>query len=286
MPADSNSAKDQSSFSLSNPHQLHHESIAITEEMYRAQKLEAVGELAGGIAHDFNSSLGAIAGYADMIREKFCNENDLLDEYVRNIHRATDHAIGLTDKLLAFSQRGKIQKSVFALHDLLTDVMLLLVHSFDKRIILEQQFSAHIDTICGDFGQLQNTLLNIAFNARDALGGSGEIVIATDNPCAQKIAELVPELSAIPARMIQVSICDNGCGMDEATRHRIFEPFYTTKKRGTGTGLGLAAVFGIIESHHGFIHVESQVNNGTAFSIFLPIVDKQEDDSNETGNLD
>jgi PAS domain S-box-containing protein len=248
------------------------------EQLHQSEKMQAIGQLAGGIAHDFNNQLAGVLGYADMLEKHL--EDDTLSRYAINIGKAARRAADLTNQLLAFSRKGKNLSVVVELHRVLADVISILEHSIDKRINIQQLLKATPATTIGDPTQIQNAILNIALNARDAMGKQGELIFETD------IAELDTDFcknqpyEIAPGNYITVSISDNGCGMDaEAIKH-IFEPFYTTKKIGEGTGMGLASVYGTVQSHNGAITVSSAIGQGTTFCLYLPHTQKHLDEPN------
>jgi len=250
------------------------ESAILHEQLRQAQKLESIGQLAGGIAHDFNNMLGAISGYAIMIQRKFAKDNAVLGEYVGVIIDASRRAADLTSKLLAFARRGTYEMLVVDTHETIDDVVKLLKHTIDKKISIIQRLEATPCTVMGDRTQLQNAVLNLAVNARDAMPDGGDLTFTTRiiDIDADFIRSKSLKLQA--GRFITMSVSDTGVGMDEATKARMFEPFFTTKKVGKGTGLGLASVYGTMKSHNGAIVVESELGMGITFTMYIPLVDR------------
>ncbi len=240
------------------------------EQLHQTQKMEAIGQLAGGIAHDFNNQLAGILSFADLLRDKLRSDPALLEwiEYiVTGINRATD----LTSQLLAFSRKGKTLSISIDVHSIIKEVSKLLEHTLDKRIELQVQLLAKSSIISGDASQLQNAILNLAINARDAMNKGGTITITTENVhldqafCKESLFELHE------GAYLCFSIHDNGKGMNKETLERIFEPFFTTKAQGEGTGLGLAGVYGTIKNHKGAIFVQSEPDHGTEFTVYFPL---------------
>ncbi len=226
----------------------------LEEKLRHSEKMNAIGQLAGGVAHDFNNQLAGIMGNADLLMNKFGDDHpyrSYLEGIVISAHRAAD----LTAQLLAFARKGKLVIKSVDLHRIVGETIVLLKRSIDRRIRLELELEARNSFVAGDASQLQNAILNLALNARDALEGEGTIRIETANPDPQRV---------------RLRVIDNGKGMPSAMRSRIFEPFFTTKQEGQGTGLGLAAVYGAVESHGGEIEVESEEGKGSTFTVLLP----------------
>ncbi len=240
------------------------------ERLRQAEKLEAIGLLAGGVAHDFNNQLAGILGFADVLREEL-TESPELQSYADQILTAAERSATLTRQLLSFARKGKLQHTVIDAHELIDEVVELLSHSLDKRIRIQRHLVGAHCRFLGDPNQMQNALLNIAINARDAMPDGGELTFAT-NVVEAEDARL-KRLSGASRQHTYalISIRDTGIGMDEDTARRAFEPFFTTKGPGQGTGLGLSAVYGIIETHEGFIDVESTPDEGTVVRIYLPL---------------
>ena len=254
------------------------EKIQLEAQLRQAQKMEAIGQLAGGIAHDFNNMLGAIVGYTDTLKFKFGSSNAALDKYAGRILDASTIMTDLTSKLLAFARKGKYEMAVINIHDTIQDVIKLIEHTFDRRIRIIQQLAAGTATVLGDRTQLQNAILNLAVNARDAMPDGGNLTFATSvRTISPQDASAYPYKVA-PGPYLELSVIDTGIGMDEAVKARIFEPFFTTKEKGKGTGLGLASVYGTIKSHNGHIEMETAPGKGTSFHAFLPIVEKPQEE--------
>jgi PAS domain S-box-containing protein len=245
------------------------ESKQMLDQLRHAEKMQAVGQLAGGIAHDFNNQLSGILGYADILREEAEN-NPVLAEYADNIMMAAKRAADLTSQLLAFSRKGKYLNTTVDMHRIVFEAANLLRRSIDKRIVIRQELRANPPTTLGDPTQLQNAVLNLALNARDAMPDGGRLTFATDTVELDRVQCEALSFTA-PGRFLQVSVTDTGVGMTDETRARIFEPFFTTKAQGRGTGMGLAAVYGTVKSHGGAVTVESQPGCGSTFVLHLPL---------------
>jgi signal transduction histidine kinase/sensor domain CHASE-containing protein/CheY-like chemotaxis protein len=237
----------------------------------QAQKLQAMGQLAGGIAHDFNNMLSAISGYAELIEIKFAAGNEEIKKYVGAISRSAKRMTELAHQLLTFAHKDELQMVPVNLHEVITEVVQILKRTLDKRITITPQLSAAAPTLVGDPTQLQNALMNLAINARDAMPAGGRLTFATrevtmDEAAAKRIQPLSPP----PGRYLRVSVVDTGTGIDDKIRGRLFEPFFTTKGAGRGTGLGLASVFGTVAGHHGGLEVHTALGQGTTFHLYLP----------------
>ncbi len=246
------------------------EKVILENQLRHAQTLEAIGQLAGGVAHDFNNILGAISGYAEMIKQKFAPGNPKLDKYASAILSGAHKAAELTGKLLAFARRGRYQKLALDIHELISNTIQLLEHSTGPSVKISLQLNAPYHGIIGDPTQMQNILVSITNNALDAMPLGGSIVFTTSNgDIPELLAKSRPETTVGPYVIIAVS--DTGTGMDERTKEKLFEPFFTTKDIGKGVGLGLASVYGAITSHEGFISVDSKPGRGTTITLYLPV---------------
>ena len=245
------------------------EEKALQEQLAQSQKMDTVGQLAGGIAHDFNNMLSGILGSAEVI-----GMNQNLDgevrEYINIIINAAERASELTSKLLAFSRRGKIISSVIDIHECISSVIMLLKRSIDKRIIIKESLLAERFKITGDPTLIQDALLNLAINAKDAMPDGGSITIATrEEYLDDEFLKKYPH--ADKGLYLEIDVSDTGSGISRENLPKIFDPFFTTKPVGKGTGLGLAAVYGTVKEHRGFIRVYSEENVGTVFRIYLPL---------------
>lgn len=240
------------------------------EEFRQAQKMEAVGRLAGGVAHDFNNLLTVIKGYSDLILHKI-KSTDPFYKDIEQIHKAGEKATSLVGQLLAFSRRQVIQPKVLNLNDIVTNIDKMLRRVIGEDIVFSTELSPNLGNIKIDPGQLEQVILNIAVNARDALPGGGEITIETANVELDKFYTQQHRV-VLPGPYVMLAISDSGVGMDKKTQSHLFEPFFTTKEQGKGTGLGLSTVYGIVKQNRGYIWVYSEKGKGTTFKIYLPRV--------------
>jgi len=240
----------------------------VEDQLRQSQKMEAVGRLAGGVAHDFNNLLGIVTACSELLRSRvdFASQ-----EYIDNIHEAAKRGASLTRQLLAFSRRQPVQTQVLDLNDRLKEVCKLLrpLMGDDVEIVLlAKSLTAIVEA---DPGQMDQIVMNLAVNARDAMPRGGKLILETAMfNCDESFAR---EHSMSAGRYVVLAISDNGLGMDEATRSRIFEPFFTTKELGKGSGLGLATVYGIVKQSGGHVWVYSEPGHGSTFKIYLPSAD-------------
>ncbi len=245
----------------------------VLENQFRqAQKMEAVGRLAGGVAHDFNNLLMVISGYTEVLLENTRKSNPLYPK-IEAIHQATDRATTLTRQLLAFSRKQLLELKVVDLNIVVEDMERLLRPLIGETIELHTRLAPDLGRTRADAGQIEQVIMNLVVNSKDAMPNGGKITIQTAN------AKLGPEdvrreYSYIqPGLYVVLSVTDTGEGMDKETQLRIFEPFFTTKEKGKGTGLGLSTVYGIIKQSGGYVLVESEPRQGTTFRIYLPRVE-------------
>lgn len=244
----------------------------LEQQLVQVQKMEAIGRLAGGVAHDFNNILMAITSYIELLLIRM-HEIDPLRAYVSEIRKAAEQGGNLTGQLLAFSRRQVLTPKFIDLNDSVAGMENMLRRLIGDDIQLEIVKSRNLGTVRADPGQIEQILMNLAVNARDAMPDGGTLRIETSNiEVDQEFASLHAGL--LPGRFVLLSIQDNGQGMKEETAQRIFEPFFTTKPEGKGTGLGLATVFGIVKQSGGFIYVQSKWREGTIFSIYMPRIDE------------
>ena len=241
------------------------EALRLSEEkLMQSQKMEAIGQLAGGVAHDFNNILMSISGFASLILRK-TDGDEKLNRYASEIGKSCDRAASLIKKLMAFSRKQVLAPRVIDLNQVTGGMLEMLQPLIGKRIQLEFRGDPALRRVKADPGEIEQVILNLVVNARDAMPDGGHIVIETGNRDSSSI-----DAPALGWALIRVS--DTGTGINEMTMKRIFEPFFTTKEQGKGTGLGLATVFGIIQQSGGEINVESEVGKGTTFTILLPAV--------------
>lgn len=244
------------------------------DQLIHAQKMEAVGQLAGGIAHDFNNILTAILGYGYMLRMKV-EKDEKLKAYIDQIMSSSERAANLAQSLLTFSRKQIINLLPININNLIKDINKLLSRLITEDIELEIILFNEKLIVMADKTQLEQVIMNLVINARDAMPHGGSIIIETDTVHMDR--EYIKSHGYGEAmRYVLISITDTGQGMDEKTQNRIFEPFFTTKEVGKGTGLGLSTVYGIVKQHNGYINVYSEVGKGTTFKICLPLIEAEE----------
>jgi PAS domain S-box-containing protein len=249
------------------------------EQLRQAQKMEAIGNLAGGVAHDFNNLLSVIVGYSGMLLESL-DPNDARGADVEEIHRAGMRAAALTQQLLAFGRKQLLAPRVVKLSDVVAGVEPLLRRLIGEHIELTVRTSGGLGCVRADPSRVEQIIMNLAVNSRDAMPRGGKLIIETTNV---NVAEGDPtHAGAVPGPYVLLTVTDDGVGMDRATQARIFEPFFTTKEIGKGTGLGLATVFGIVEQSGGSIRVDSEPGRGTTFSVYLPRIDATAEQERES----
>ncbi len=243
----------------------------LAERLRQMEKMDAIGQLAGGVAHDFNNQLGGIMGYADMLLERL--DEPTLKRYTEGILVSAQRAADLTKQLLAFSRKGQYRQVPVDLHDVIHEAVEILKRSIDRRIEIRRHLNASPAVTEGDPTQIQNALLNLALNARDAMPEGGELRFETEVVDLDEAYCAAARFDLRPGPFVCVRICDSGCGMPPEVREHIFEPFFTTKEVGKGTGMGLAAVYGTVTQHHGAINVYSEPGDGAVFTLYLPVAD-------------
>ena len=245
----------------------------LQDQFIQSQKMEAVGRLAGGVAHDFNNLLMAIMCYSSMIMEKL-READPLYQHTQEISKASKRAISLIRQLLAFSSKQILQPEIFNLNGTVTEISGMLQRLIGEDIELVTNFDPKLKMVEADPGQIEQVIMNIVVNARDAMPHGGKLLIETAN-VALKGKKTLEHEDLRPGSYVVLAISDNGLGMDAKTQARIFEPFFSTKEPGKGTGLGLSTVYGIIKQSGSHIEVSSQVGKGTTFKIYFPHTEKK-----------
>jgi signal transduction histidine kinase/CheY-like chemotaxis protein len=272
----------------------------LEEQLRQSQKMESVGTLAGGIAHDFNNILTAIIGYGNILKMKLEQDSALM-LYTDQILASAERAANFTQCLLAFSRKQVINPKPVNLNEIVAGIEKLLLRIIGEDIELKVMLNPLVNDnspspplilrggwgelrVMADAGQLEQVLMNLAANARDAMPGGGVLTIETgiedlDMDCL-KIYESASG-GGKPGMYAVITVTDTGHGMDENTRQKVFEPFFTTKEVGKGTGLGLSMVYGIIKQHNGYINCYSEPERGTAFKIYLPLIEKEEEEEEE-----
>jgi two-component system, cell cycle sensor histidine kinase and response regulator CckA len=243
----------------------------LEQQLRQAQKMEAIGLLAGGVAHDFNNLLTVIIGYSDLTITRL-RDDDPLQRNLEEIRRAGNFAASLTRQLLAFSRKQILQPRVLDLNSVVAEMGRMLRRLIGEDVELRTVLRPDLGKIRADPGQIEQVLMNLAINARDAMPGGGKLTIETQ--AVTFTEELADQPFAVSAGIyVKLLVTDTGIGMDEETVARIFEPFFTTKESGRGTGLGLSTVYGIIKQSGGYVLVHSEVGRGTTFAVYLPQVD-------------
>jgi hypothetical protein len=244
----------------------------LEEQFRQAQKMEAVGRLAGGVAHDFNNLLTVILGYSDVVNNQLPAEHPLRQE-VEQIRKAGERAAALTRQLLAFSRTQVLLPQLIDVGEIVGDIDRMLRRLIGEDIELVTVCDPRTGRIKADPGQLEQLLMNLAVNARDAMPAGGRLTIETRNVHFDE-AGTREHVTAQPGSYLMIEVSDTGSGMDAETKAHIFEPFFTTKEKGKGTGLGLATVYGIVKQSGGFLWVSSEPGRGTTFKICLPRVEE------------
>jgi PAS domain S-box-containing protein len=243
----------------------------LQEKLQQASKMESIGRLAGGVAHDFNNLLTVIQGNASL-GMNVLSKNDPLYDRLDTILEVSVRAAALTRQLLAFSRKQIIEMKVINLNNLINNLSKMLVRLIGEDVDLQIMLSKGLGNINADVGQIEQIIVNLSVNARDAMPNGGKLTIETSNIELDE-AYCQTHLNVQPGKYVMLMVSDNGSGMDDATKEHIFEPFFTTKNIGEGTGLGLATVYGIVKQHNGLIEFYSELGHGTTFKIYLPMVE-------------
>ncbi|KQS01848.1 histidine kinase [Sphingomonas sp. Leaf357] len=249
------------------------------ESLRQAQKMEAVGQLTGGLAHDFNNLLAGISGAFEMIGLRVAQGRAVdVERYISAGQGAARRAAALTHRLLAFSRRQTLSPKPVIINQLMTDLVDLVRRTVGPEIEVETVAAAGLWATSVDANQLENAILNLCINARDAMPGGGRITIETGNKWIDRKGGKDRALE--PGQYVTICVSDTGCGIDKATLERVFEPFFTTKPIGQGTGLGLSMVYGFARQSHGHVRIYSELGEGTMVCIYLPRHDgEQEEDA-------
>jgi PAS domain S-box-containing protein len=253
--------------------------VQLEKQAQTSQRMEAVGTLAGGIAHDFNNALTGIIGFADLLRMRLEKEPKLKGD-VDEILKCAERASTLTRQLLAFARRQVIEPVSLDLDTVVRDISRLMKKVSGERIEVRTRLTDGIPPVFADRGQLEQVLLNLCLNSRDAMPGGGEFLVSTDAVVWEE--ERGEDHAVMPAgQYVLLTVADNGSGMDDATRKRAFEPYFTTKAPGKGTGLGLSMVYGIVKQNRGFVFLDSRPGEGTTFRIYFPATRSVSEDKGE-----
>jgi len=267
---------------ITNQVEAEKENEKLQEQLKHSQKLESIGQLAGGIAHDFNNQLAGILGYAELLSRNINDEK--LKKYADRIQQGAQNGAKLTQQLLSFARKGQYVLEVLDLNEILDEIVGILSHTIDKRIQIVLKKNVGFPTIHGDFNQIQNALLNISLNARDAIAGAGCISIETRMMTIDE-QDQRPLFDLSPGSYICIRISDDGSGIEESIQKRIFEPFFTTKGVGKGTGMGLSAAYGAVKHHGGDLLVESSIGTGSDFYVYLPYFETEKDGVKEINSI-
>jgi two-component system, cell cycle sensor histidine kinase and response regulator CckA len=246
------------------------ESRLMERQLRAAQKMEAIGRLAGGVAHDFNNVLMIISGSAQMIQAS--KQNDQNARYLSQINSATEKATSLTRQLLAFSRQQVLHPTILDLNLIVTDLWKILPRLLGEDVETVLHLASNLGSVSADRGQIEQVIMNLAVNARDAMPQGGKLVLETANVELDNTSAIRHGTEIPPGHYVVLAVTDTGVGMDAETQARLFEPFFTTKELGKGTGLGLATVYGIVKQSVGYVWVYSEVGKGTAFKVYLPRV--------------
>jgi nitrogen-specific signal transduction histidine kinase/FixJ family two-component response regulator len=252
----------------------------LERQLRMAQKMEAVGRLSGGIAHDFNNLLGVIIGYIQVMKRSLVPGNSSY-EYAEEIEKASQRAVSLTRQLLAFSRQQVLEPAILNLNTLVSDMEKMLPRLIGEDIHLNLMLDPAIGQVKADPGQVEQVVMNLAVNGRDAMPDGGKLTIRTAN-IDLDAAFAREHQGSIAGQYVMLAVTDTGTGMDPETQAQIFEPFFTTKDRDKGTGLGLAAVYGVVKQSSGYITVESEKGKGASFKIYLPRIEQPVATTNET----
>jgi len=247
--------------------------VQLEKRLRQAGKMEAIGQLAGGIAHDFNNLLQVIKGYTDVTIQEMPDDAPWHDDLME-VAAAAKRAAELTRQLLAFSRRQVLHPTDLNINEVVDKLRKLIQRLIGENIELDFIPSHELGAVRADRGQIEQILINLCVNARDAMPNGGKIIIETENVLINNAyVQLHPEVQV--GRYIMLTVTDTGCGIEKELLDKIFDPFYTTKEEGKGTGMGLATVYGIVKQHKGHINVYSEANKGTAFKIYLPRIERK-----------
>lgn len=240
----------------------------IQAQLFQAQKMEVVGTLAGGIAHDFKTMLTIIQGYSDLSMKRV-DEADPVHRFLKQIHKTTERGVSLSRQLLLFSRKQPMEFAPLNINRRVNDLLKMLSNLIVEDITINTDLESDLWTVQADKGNIEQVIMNLTLNARDAMPNGGKLTIKTENVTLnEEQCKVLPE--ARSGQFVCLSVADTGVGMDKETIQRVFEPFFSTKKAGKGIGLGLSTVYGIIKQHKGWINVDSEPGKGSIFKLYLP----------------
>ncbi|HPG39886.1 MAG TPA: response regulator [bacterium] len=248
------------------------EKVKLERQLTQAQKMESIGLMAGGVAHDFNNILAAILGYASFMKVKLL-QDDPNFKYVETIERSAQRGAELTSQLLTFTRGGKQDIKPVNLNEIVNETVKIIKSTFDKAIEIETRLFEDLPSVKADEVQMQQMLMNLCVNARDAMTQGGKLIVETDLTLIHD-HDTSFFMGAKAGSYVTISVADTGIGMDKDTLEKIFDPFFTTKEKGKGTGLGLSMVYGVVKNHGGFEKVTSELGKGTTFKIYFPAGEK------------
>ncbi len=256
----------------------------LQKQLQQAQKMEAIGQLTGGIAHDFNNMLASIMGYTGLAQERFGCDNDKLSEYLKEVNQASERARDLVAQMLAFSRGGTSQSQALYLEPLVKEAIKMLSSTMPSSIVVQTDFASDLPKIMMDPVQMQQIVMNLCINARDAMHGDGSLVVTLNIVNFERGQNCISCIKFIEGNYVELKVNDTGHGIDADMLARVFDPFFTTKDVGKGTGMGLSMVHGIVHEHDGHILVESELGKGTTFHLLFPLIQKKQNQEKENGN--
>jgi len=248
------------------------EKLDIEAKLHHAQKIDAIGQLTGGIAHDFNNHLSVIMGNLEFLEMGVSNADHR--EYIREASNAARMGARLTHRLLAFARQGQLEPAILDANEYILQAIELLRSTIGDQISLSSKLANDLWHVRADPSEVENTIINLVINARDAMPDGGSITVETKNMRFTE-SDVEETFGILPGEYIQLSVTDTGCGMSEEVKGRIFEPFFTTKETGKGTGLGLASIYGFAKQSGGHVYVYSEVDHGTVVNVYLPKYSEQ-----------
>jgi PAS domain S-box-containing protein len=246
--------------------------LRMEDQLRQAQKMEGIGRLAGGVAHDFNNLLTVIAGYSGLLEEKLADD-DPLHEDARQISKAAERAASLTKQLLTFSRKQIIKPKPLDLNVLVDGMKQMLQRLVGEDVEVVATLAPSLGMVLADADQMSQILINLTANARDAMPGGGRLRVRTANVERDDLPA-AGDVEPLSGSAVLLAVSDTGVGMSYEIRQNIFEPFFSTKERGRGTGLGLSTVYGIVKQNNGYIDVQSELGKGTTLSIYLPRIEE------------